>query len=216
MATYSYSAGYQGGGPQAVPSGYIEAYSQAGRNIGAGMQQIGNAIGESLARYGQNKAENEFLQTRLESLAPYLNTVAQSGNIMDKNSAESKLLGDIEKFSSMSIPQKKATLLNAEFFLDRADKAKAREMQDLQTTQLRNQISANEQLGALMQYGMTKPTTQTVTEPTTDGHCHDIEPQQQQQDHLQQKCAVLANLQPRARRPNQQCRINYGECEQEN
>ena len=132
MATYSYSAGYQGGGPQAVPSGYIEAYSQAGRNIGAGIQQIGNAIGESLQRYGQNKQENEFLQTRLESLAPYLNTVAQSGNIMDKNSAESKLLGDIEKFSSMSIPQKKATLLNAEFFLDRADKQRAREIQDIQ------------------------------------------------------------------------------------
>jgi hypothetical protein len=132
MATYGYSAGYQGGGPSAVPSGFIEAYSQAGRNIGQGIQQIGNAIGESLQRYGQNKQENEFLQTRLESLAPYLNTVAQSGNIMDKNSAESKLLGDIEKFSSMSIPQKKATLLNAEFFLDRADKQRAREIQDIQ------------------------------------------------------------------------------------
>ena len=168
MATYGYSAGYQGGGPSAVPSGFIEAYAQSGRNIGQGIQAIGNAIGESLQRYGQNKQENEFLQTRLESLAPYLNTVAQSGNIMDKNSAESKLLGDIEKFSSMSIPQKKATLLNAEFFLDRADKAKAREMQDLQTAQLRNQISANEQLGTLMQYGMTMPTTQTVTEPTTE------------------------------------------------
>ena len=69
MAQYGYSAGYQGGGPQSVPSGYIEAYSQAGRNIGAGIQQIGNAIGESLQRYGQNKQENEFLQTRLESLA---------------------------------------------------------------------------------------------------------------------------------------------------
>ena len=145
MATYGYSAGYQGGGQQAVPSGYIEAYSQAGRNIGAGMQQIGNAIGESLQRYGQNKAENEFLQTRLESLAPYLNTVAQSGNIMDKNSAESKLLGDIEKFSSMSIPQKKATLLNAEFFLDRADKAKAREIQDIQAAAARQQL----QLGGI-------------------------------------------------------------------
>jgi hypothetical protein len=132
MATYSYSAGYQGGGPSAVPSGYIEAYSQAGRNIGQGIQQIGNAIGESLQRYGQNKAENEFLTSRLESLAPYLNTVAQSGNIMDKNTPESKLLGDIEKFSSMSIPQKKATLLNAEFFLDRADKQRAREIQDIQ------------------------------------------------------------------------------------
>jgi hypothetical protein len=132
MATYGYSAGYQGGGPQAVPSGFIEAYAQSGRNIGQGIQQIGNAIGESLQRYGQNKQENEFLQTRLESLAPYLNTVAQSGNIMDKNSPESKLLGDIEKFSSMSLPQKKATLLNAEFFLDRADKQRAREMQDIQ------------------------------------------------------------------------------------
>lgn len=137
MAQYGYSAGYQGGGPSAVPSGFIESYAQAGRNIGAGIQQIGNAIGESLQRYGQNKEENQFLQTRLESLAPYLNTVAQSGNIMDKNSPESKLLGDIEKFSSMSLPQKKATLLNAEFFLDRADKAKAREMQDLQATAAR-------------------------------------------------------------------------------
>ena len=145
MAQYGYSAGYQGGGPQAVPSGYIDAYAQAGRNIGQGIQQIGNAIGESLQRYGQNKQENEFLQTRLESLAPYLNTVAQSGNIMDKNSPESKLLGDIEKFSSMSLPQKKATLLNAEFFLDRADKAKAREMQDIQTAAARQQL----QLGGI-------------------------------------------------------------------
>jgi len=135
MATYSYSAGYQGGGPSAVPSGYIEAYTQAGRNIGQGAQAIGNAIGESLQRYGQNKQENEFLQTRLETLAPYLNTVAQSGNIMDKNTPESKLLGDIEKFSSMSLAQKKATLLNAEFYLDRADKAKAREMTDAVTGQ---------------------------------------------------------------------------------
>jgi hypothetical protein len=172
MATYGYSAGYQGGGQQAVPSGYIEAYSQAGRNIGAGMQQIGNAIGESLARYGQNKAENEFLQTRLESLAPYLNTVAQSGNIMDKNSAESKLLGDIEKFSSMSIPQKKATLLNAEFFLDRADKQRAREMQDIQAEAARFNLQTAQgaearRLGleqAISQVAQI-PTTQDVTVP---------------------------------------------------
>jgi len=130
MAQYGYSAGYQGGGPSSVPSGYIEAYAQAGRNIGQGIQSIGNVIGESLQRYGQNKAENEFLTSRLESLAPYLQTVAQSGNIMDKNTPESKLLGDIEKFSSMSIPQKKATLLNAEFYLDRADKQRARELTD--------------------------------------------------------------------------------------
>ena len=134
MATYGYSAGYQGGGPSAVPSGFIEAYAQSGRNIGQGIQQIGNAIGESLQRYGQNKAESEFLTQRLESLAPYLQSMAQSGNVMDERSPESKILGDIKKFGSMSTPQKKAALLNAEFFLDRADKAKAREMQDLQAT----------------------------------------------------------------------------------
>jgi hypothetical protein len=168
MATYGYSAGYQGGGPSAVPSGYIEAYAQAGRNIGQGVQAIGNAIGESLQRYGQNKAENEFLTSRLESLAPYLQTVAQSGNIMDKNTPESKLLGDIEKFSSMSIPQKKATLLNAEFYLDRADKAKARELQDLQTQQIKNQITTQQQLGELMRYGMTMPTEVSVSDQITE------------------------------------------------
>jgi len=166
MAQYGYSAGYQGGGPQAVPSGFIEAYSQAGRNIGQGAQAIGSAIGESLQRYGQNKEENQFLTSRLESLAPYLQTVAQGGNIMDKNTPESKLLGDIEKFSSMSIPQKKATLLNAEFFLDRADKAKAREMQDIQVAQIKNQIQTQQQAGELMRYGFNMPTTQQVTEPT--------------------------------------------------
>jgi hypothetical protein len=135
MATYSYSAGYQGGGPQAVPSGYIEAYSQAGRNIGAGMQQIGNAIGESLARYGQNKAESEFVQARYEQLRPYIDTVAKTGNVMDERSPESKLLADVGKFSTMSLAQKKAALMNAEFFLDRADKQRARELTDEATRQ---------------------------------------------------------------------------------
>lgn len=168
MATYGYSAGYQGGGLQAVPSGFIESYAQAGRNIGAGIQQIGSAIGSALQRYGENKAENEFLTQRLESLAPYLQTVAQSGNVMDARTPEGKLLGDIEKFSSMSIPQKKATLLNAEFYLDRMDKAKARELQDLQLAQARGQYETTQQLGDLMRYGLTMPTTQTVTEPTTE------------------------------------------------
>jgi hypothetical protein len=179
MAQYGYSAGYQGGGPQAVPSGFIEAYSQAGRNIGQGVQAIGSAIGESLQRYGQNKQENEFLQTRLETLAPYLNTVAQSGNIMDKNTPESKLLGDIEKFSSMSLAQKKATLLNAEFFLDRADKAKAREMTDAALAQqlklgqyninaIESKLKQDEILSGAIQFGSNQPTTTTQTEQVTD------------------------------------------------
>jgi|GEM_PF-2191609 len=179
MAQYGYSAGYQGGGPSSVPSGYIEAYAQAGRNLGQGVQAIGNVIGESLQRYGQNKEENQFLTSRLESLAPYLQTVAQSGNIMDKNSPESKLLGDIEKFSSMSIPQKKATLLNAEFFLDRADKQRARELSDEATRQqlqlgaMQLEDAANKRkqqniLTEAIRYGLEQPTTTTQMQQVTD------------------------------------------------
>ena len=168
MATYGYSAGYQGGGPQAVPSGFIEAYSQAGRNIGAGIQQIGSAIGSALQQYGQNKAESEFVQARYEQLKPYIDSVAKTGNVMDERTPESKLIADIGKFSTMSLPQKKAALLNAEFYLDRLDKAKARELQDLQIAQARGQYETTQQLGDLMRYGLTMPTTQTVTEPTTE------------------------------------------------
>jgi hypothetical protein len=179
MATYGYSAGYQGGGPSAVPSGFIEAYAQSGRNIGAGIQQIGNAIGESLQRYGQNKAESEFLTQRLESLAPYLQSMAQSGNVMDERSPESKILGDIKKFGSMSTPQKKAALLNAEFFLDRADKQRARELTDeatrqqlqlgaLQLREAQDKRTQNEILTNAIRYGLEQPTTTTQTQQVTE------------------------------------------------
>jgi len=179
MAQYGYSAGYQGGGPSAVPSGFIESYAQAGRNIGAGIQQIGNAIGESLARYGQNKAESEFLTQRLESLAPYLQSMAQSGNVMDERSPESKILGDIKKFGTMSTPQKKAALLNAEFFLDRADKQRARELTDEATRQqlalgaMQLEDAANKRkqqniLTEAIRYGLEQPTTTTQMQQVTD------------------------------------------------
>jgi hypothetical protein len=166
MAQYGYSAGYQGGGPSAVPSGYIEAYSQAGRNIGQGVQAIGNAIGESLQRYGQNKAESEFLTQRLESLAPYLQSMAQSGNVMDERSPESKILGDIKKFGSMSTPQKKAALLNAEFFLDRADKQRAREIQDIQAEAARFSLKTAQDAEA-RRLGLEQAISQVAQLPAT-------------------------------------------------
>lgn len=148
-----------------------------GEAIGQGLQTAGNVIGQALQRYGERKAENEFLTARLESLAPYLQSVAGSGNVMDERSPESKLLGDIEKFSSMSIPQKKATLLNAEFYLDRADKQRQREIQDqlaqqnlalgqfqLSEAQRRAQLEQN--LGQAMGQVLSIPTTQTITQYT--------------------------------------------------
>jgi hypothetical protein len=82
------------------------------------------------------------VQARYEQLRPYIDTVARTGNVMDERSPESKLLADVGKFSTMSLPQKKAALMNAEFFLDRADKQRARELSDEAT---RQQL----QLGAL-------------------------------------------------------------------
>jgi len=45
---------------------------------------------------------------------------------------------------------------------------RARELQDLQIAQARGQYQTTQQLGELMRYGLTMPTTQTVTEPTTE------------------------------------------------
>lgn len=179
MAQYGYSAGYQGGGPSAVPSGFIESYAQAGRNIGQGIQQVGNAIGESLARYGQTKAESEFVQARYEQLRPYIDTVAKTGNVMDERTPESKLLADVGKFSTMSLPQKKAALMNAEFFLDRADKQRARELTDEATRQqlalgafqLEEATNKRKQQGILteaIRYGLEQPTTTTQMQQVTD------------------------------------------------
>jgi hypothetical protein len=84
---------------------------------------------------------------------------------MDKNSPESKLLGDIEKFSSMSIPQKKATLLNAEFFLDRADKQRAREIQDIQAEAARFSLKTAQDAEA-RRLGLEQAISQVAQLPT--------------------------------------------------
>jgi hypothetical protein len=177
MAQYGYSTPFQGGSSNVIPPGYLQAMASRGEAIGQGLQTAGNVIGQALQRYGERKAENEFLTSRLESLAPYLQSVASSGNVMDERSPESKLLGDIEKFSSMSIPQKKATLLNAEFYLDRSDKQRQREIQDqlaqqnlalgqfqLSEAQRRAQLEQN--LGQAMGQVLSIPTTQTITQYT--------------------------------------------------
>jgi hypothetical protein len=79
----------------------------------------------------------------------------------------------------MSIPQKKATLLNAEFFLDRADKQRARELSDEATRQqlqlgaFQLEEAANKRkqqniLTEAIRYGIEQPTTTTQTQQVTD------------------------------------------------
>jgi len=82
----------------------------------------------------------------------------------------STVLGD--KFVDMSLAKKKAALGDAVMVLNqyRTDQqqGRARELQDLQIAQARGQYETTQQLGELMRYGLTMPTTQTVTEPTTE------------------------------------------------
>ena len=77
-----------------------------------------------------------------------------------------------EKFPDMSLAKKKAALGDAVMVLNqyRTDQQqeRARELQDLQIAQARGQYQTTQQLGELMRYGLTMPTTQTVTEPTTE------------------------------------------------
>ncbi|NDH30250.1 MAG: hypothetical protein EBX72_07185, partial [Betaproteobacteria bacterium] len=55
------------------------------------------------------------------------------------------------------------------YFLPRiVGEAKARELQDLQTQQIKNQITTQQQLGELMRYGMTMPTEVSVSDQITE------------------------------------------------
>ena len=77
-----------------------------------------------------------------------------------------------EKFPDMSLAKKKAALGDAVMVLNqyRTDQQKQAEteLRNLQLAQARGQYQTTQQLGELMRYGLTMPTTQTVTEPTTE------------------------------------------------
>jgi hypothetical protein len=77
-----------------------------------------------------------------------------------------------EKFPDMSLAKKKAALGDAVMVLNqyRTDQQKQSEteLRNLQLAQARGQYQTTQQFGELMRYGMTMPTTQTVTEPTTE------------------------------------------------
>ncbi len=118
MATYGYSTPYTGTRQPTLPPGYMEAATAPGRYLAQGISSIGANIGQALERYGQAKAESQYLEQRLESLSPYLQ--ATLGNVQ-QGSPESKLVSSLEKYSGMSNAKKKALLADAEFFLQRKD-----------------------------------------------------------------------------------------------
>jgi len=138
MATYGYSTPYTGQRQPTLPPGYMEAATAPGRYIAAGIQQLGAGIGQALERYQQGRQESEYLNQRLESLAPY---IAQTAGQAPEGSPESRLLGSLEKYSGLSNAKKKALLADTEFFLQRKDRELQQQVQRQQLDLGRFQLS---------------------------------------------------------------------------
>jgi hypothetical protein len=118
MAEYGYSTPYRSTNVAPLPPGYMEAATAPGRNLAAGIAQLGAGIGQALQRYQQGRQEADYLNQRLESLAPYL---AQTAGQAPEGSPESRLVSSLEKYSGLSNAKKKALLADTEFFLQRKD-----------------------------------------------------------------------------------------------
>ena len=138
MATYGYSTPYTGQRQPTLPPGYMEAATAPGRNIAAGIQQLGAGIGQALQRYQQGRQESEYLNQRLESLAPY---IAQTAGQAPEGSPEAKLVSSLEKYSGLSNAKKKALLADTEFFLQRKDRELQQQVQRQQLDLSRFQLS---------------------------------------------------------------------------
>jgi hypothetical protein len=107
----------------------MEAATAPGRYLAQGISSIGANIGQALERYGQAKAESQYLEQRLESLSPYLQATLSN---VQQGSLESKLVSSLEKYSGLSNAKKKALLADAEFFLQRKDQEARREAEGIQ------------------------------------------------------------------------------------
>lgn len=138
MAEYGYSTPYRAQTQPTLPPGYMEAATAPGRYIAAGIQQLGAGIGQALERYQQGRQESEYLNQRLESLAPY---IAQTAGQAPEGSPEAKLVSSLEKYSGLSNAKKKALLADTEFFLQRKDRELQQQVQRQQLDLSRFQLS---------------------------------------------------------------------------
>ena len=68
MASYSYVTPYQGQQVAPLPTGYMEAATAPGRNIGAGLAKFGSNVTDLVKEYSKNKAEDQYATSKIESL----------------------------------------------------------------------------------------------------------------------------------------------------
>lgn len=139
MAEYGYSTQYTGTRQPVLPPGYMEAATAPGRNLAAGIAQLGAGIGQAIQRYQTNKAENEAATQTFETLSgmaqqalssdpqyiavqqyyetgqlPPGVTEADINRFTQKVQADRSMLNRMvglgEKFGDMSVAKKKAAI----------------------------------------------------------------------------------------------------------
>jgi hypothetical protein len=167
MATYGYSTPYTGMRQPVLPPGYMEAATAPGRNLAAGIAQLGAGIGQAIQRYQDNKAQNEAaIQTgetlfgmaqqalasdpSYQALQNYYETgqlppgvsEADLNRFTQKVQADRSMLNRMvaigDKFGDMSLAKKKAAIGDVAMLLQQYQQ---RGEQDLQQQLKRQQIA---------------------------------------------------------------------------
>ena len=161
-----------------------------GQNIGKAIEQYRTKKADTESATQSWETVSGLMQQQLASdpkylaIQQYMDTGALPQGVTEKDIPQftQKVMADREmlnkfsslgeKFPDMSLAKKKAALGDAVMVLNqyRTDQQKEseNELRNLQLSQLKNQIQTQQQAGELMRYGFTMPTTQQVTEPTSE------------------------------------------------
>lgn len=182
MANYGYSTPFQGF-QQGLPAGYMQAATDPGRNIAAGINSFGDSMTAALERYSQRKDEGDFAQQRIENSLSAAIGAIQSGNIMDPSTHESQLMKTImgitktkdqDKLMSfasdipgMALGKKKALAHDLEYGLKRYYDGKERQAVDdyrnVVTQQIRQEMSRSAGTINAQREALAIPTSETTS-----------------------------------------------------
>lgn len=199
MANYGYSTPFQGF-QQGLPAGYMQAATDPGRNIGAGIASFGASIGDAIKRFQVRKQESDYADQKIADLLQMTYSAASSGDehaqsllghvmgITNQKDPES-LMKFATDVPSMPLAKKKALAQDLEFSLKRYDEnrindAKIRESdaavayRDQLTKQLeqelalkQNSVTAENAIANLpIEYNTPQDTTGSVTVNDENGN----------------------------------------------
>lgn len=115
-----------------LPSGYLEAAQQSGKNIAAGIASAGESIGKGLGamieRYNKNKEDDASVSQVLETTAPSVVDWIVRENAQDGDEEAQAMVASATKFAEgkMNLAQKKAFAADLMLYRDRKEKEQIR------------------------------------------------------------------------------------------